>query len=38
MEKVEIVPDRRNRMNKNSELVKKYNILKNSDKEATANS
>lgn len=38
MEKVEIVPDRRNRMNKNSELVKIYNILKNSEKEATANS
>ena len=38
MEKVEIVPDRRNRMHKNSELLNIHNILKNSEKEATANS
>ena len=37
MEKVEIVSEKRNRMHKNSELVKIYSMLKNSEK-TTANS
>ena len=36
MEKFEIVSEKRNRMHKNSELVKVYSMLKNS--ETTANS